>query len=417
MNKATILKNDYEHYSLLLPVKYFAGRRLYKYVYSQLEKLHPCFSENFCFDTRIGLKKKNLYADVFVMDKRKLSEYKLKFPGRIFTVEENNKINLFSGWQKFRWIGILTLFLISVTAVLGISTWKKSFRFESVEKNQNKTSEPMKNNLVGLEKNIDVWPRSDYLEKFFSVIEQNRGKIQQINWKCDGNEIALDSCVSNIYPELFREYFSEGIMKNVSYKGKIPFLTLTMTEKAVQKNYQELMKTEELVDWNTRLRTIVFDYGGSVLEENPENFLLTFQIKKENTESFISAVENLWNEKLVSIEKLDIKTEPESFVFSVRPSSGNHHYQENLFRGLCSFFSKVMDMTVKVSPVTVPSKMSETVHVAPVHGVGNPVGVEKSENNQLGKNQIGKITHSDGSVSSFYKGPDRKIAVLKMEGK
>ena len=66
----------YDYYSIPFPVKSVGRIQKNKYLCSQLEKLHPCFSDDCCFDSRLKLSVHGLQADVVVMQKFRLAEYK-----------------------------------------------------------------------------------------------------------------------------------------------------------------------------------------------------------------------------------------------------------------------------------------------------------------------------------------------------
>ena len=42
-----VKKSDYENYSINLPFKFLLGKRRKKFIFKELEKLHPCFSDEY----------------------------------------------------------------------------------------------------------------------------------------------------------------------------------------------------------------------------------------------------------------------------------------------------------------------------------------------------------------------------------
>ena len=70
-----ILQKDYEKYELILPYKAALGRARQRFIYSELEKMHPCFSDEFCVDSSFKkFTKMGISSDVIVMHKFKLAE-------------------------------------------------------------------------------------------------------------------------------------------------------------------------------------------------------------------------------------------------------------------------------------------------------------------------------------------------------
>ena len=95
MNKNVILKKDYECYSLRVPWKLSFGRRRKNFLFGELEKMHPCFSNECRFDSRLKLSKSGIKTDVVVMSGLKLAEYKARFPGKKLYLEENLSKSVF----------------------------------------------------------------------------------------------------------------------------------------------------------------------------------------------------------------------------------------------------------------------------------------------------------------------------------
>ena len=122
-----IRKNDYEKYEIIIPFLSAAGKRRKQFLNNELEKLHPCFSDEFAFDSKIAKIKRNGFcSDVYVVNKYKLAEYERKrsLSGTGLFVEkgENKKL-----WQKRRlfvekkWkLTVFTLFVFSLLALTGI---------------------------------------------------------------------------------------------------------------------------------------------------------------------------------------------------------------------------------------------------------------------------------------------------------
>ena len=51
-------KRDFEKYEIEIPFIYALGKRRVKFLSSELEKMHPCFSDEFAFDSNIKKQKK-----------------------------------------------------------------------------------------------------------------------------------------------------------------------------------------------------------------------------------------------------------------------------------------------------------------------------------------------------------------------
>ena len=86
-----VKKSDYEKYSIILPFKFLLGKRRKKFIFKEREKLHPCFSDEYCFDSKILYKNWKFFADVLVMNKMKLASYRFDNPRCKLHTEENEK--------------------------------------------------------------------------------------------------------------------------------------------------------------------------------------------------------------------------------------------------------------------------------------------------------------------------------------
>ena len=117
IQKTNVLrKDDFEKYEIVLPFSAVLGKRRKKYLYSELEKMHPCFSDEFCFDTAVRkIGKKGISTDVLVMSKRKLAEYegKRNFSGTGF----------FAGKQKHRFFVNEKMRFIFLSLIFCLLAW------------------------------------------------------------------------------------------------------------------------------------------------------------------------------------------------------------------------------------------------------------------------------------------------------
>ena len=115
--------NDYDFYTIPLPVKTLLHRQKDRYIGSQLEKLHPCFSDDCSFDSHLSLGKKGLNADVVVMQKYKVAEYKALYK-RMF-VQERKHIQFFAGNKCMRRGVVAVVGLLMLVFALVFFSYRK----------------------------------------------------------------------------------------------------------------------------------------------------------------------------------------------------------------------------------------------------------------------------------------------------
>ena len=75
MKNSVVNKNDYELYLMNVPLTLF-GKKRRQFIKRELEKVHPCFSEQFSFDSKRCIRKGKIQTLIAVMDKVKVLEYK-----------------------------------------------------------------------------------------------------------------------------------------------------------------------------------------------------------------------------------------------------------------------------------------------------------------------------------------------------
>ena len=100
MKKTIIRSSDYEFHR--------------KFIIGELEKRHPRFSGSCCYDAKYCVEKKKLMAEIVVMEKSSLAQYK-NAGGNLY-IEDNTKRSVFS--QRTRIIRAVSLIMIMLTGIL-----------------------------------------------------------------------------------------------------------------------------------------------------------------------------------------------------------------------------------------------------------------------------------------------------------
>lgn len=122
MKKIMVSAADYEMYRFLMPWKcLFAHEK--KFILGELEKKHPRFSGSCCYDTKYVLCKKNLFAEVVVMEKANLARYK-NAGGELF-LESEKKRSVFSKRAKMQ--RILSVLLLLIAGLLSLRIARSLF--------------------------------------------------------------------------------------------------------------------------------------------------------------------------------------------------------------------------------------------------------------------------------------------------
>ena len=75
MKNNVVRKNDYELYLMNIPWT-LLGKKRKQYIRRELEKVHPCFGEQYSFDSKTCIRKGKIQTLIAVMDKVKILEYR-----------------------------------------------------------------------------------------------------------------------------------------------------------------------------------------------------------------------------------------------------------------------------------------------------------------------------------------------------
>ena len=122
VQNAVVQKEEFDRYFIPLPVSCLLGKKSEKYIFSELEKRHPCFSNEFSYDSRLKISKKGFVSDVVVIRKLRLSQYR-NFLGVKFAEDKGKRFIS----RKVKWLGIfagLVLVLVTGLAVRGLAVRK-----------------------------------------------------------------------------------------------------------------------------------------------------------------------------------------------------------------------------------------------------------------------------------------------------
>ncbi len=410
--KSNVLrKNDFEKYEVLLPFSAAIGRRRKSFLCSELEKMHPCFSDEFCFDSTVRkIGKKGLFTDVLVISKRKLAEYegKRNFTGAGFFAER----------MKHRFFVNTRLRLVGIAAIACALVIVVSLIYGKVFGNNGSiiSDELIKASVSISEKpavstpEITVTAASPISNMFFEVLKNSDGKISFFEWKIDGFTETLSASVRGIYPEdlsVLKEFKNRNKVEEfVSYENGSPVMKLFYSQKfsVLKVNIEEksdLLPDVQIIetsDFNKSLRNIISVNNGVLTEEKAPPYHIEFtcafdfEVKKIFQE--IAELINSGKRRITELTVNCMKDGKCSVGISIEPES-----PEKLPGFDLDFLSENMKAfesinKKKSSPVTSSVKQSSTLFISP-------------QNKFLKK--IGEIKSSDNTTVVFYKNENGKI--------
>lgn len=422
-NRKCVVKNsDYETYWIPIPFGSFLGKQKNKFLYGELEKRHPCFSDDYLFCSKTFLKNRKLESKVFVMDKMKLAEYKLQYPKGQFVSEDKRKLPLFYQSQYGKKIGILILFAILIISFFQMVKNKKLHTLENnlivdtvIESEEEKITLPDNFNFI----------LNDECECLFEIINCNKSAIKSFCWEYSNFYERFDVSVNSVFPEVVLDSLPESKISNVNYYENKPSFNLTYEKKNVIEGLENENQKEnnEIIQ---NVRNLLLENKCTLIEEtvNPRVFRFNLTVKqkdfmhfqKENL--FIRLGHFLYKEKIM-LELFSLnckKIEENAILFDVAIRFGDYKIGESVqfiqedenSKNICEFIGKNIEpFFIEIISDTPKSKKTNYKDLG-----GKCNFLEKREklnNPVVVKDRIGEIKNKDGSITIFYKSKENKI--------
>ncbi|MCQ2592579.1 MAG: hypothetical protein MJ188_07305 [Treponema sp.] len=385
-NKNVVSKNDYDFYTLPLSWKVAFGRKKNNYIVTQLEKRHPCFSDDFYYGSKLRLKKKGVSSDVVVMNKLKLAEYQQVSGHKRLWFEEfgflRNEVNV--GKKS---VIVLSLVVILITVlVLFLGTFTKPV--------ETTVSEQLIDEIEEINPVLE-----NHIDNLFELLKDNKGKINSLNIIDDGNTVRTIASVVFVYPEVFNSDWAK--LSNVSYVSGLPSMVVSINEKSILKN-QSKKDVEQMGQILKGVRSVLRNHSCELIQENVNPWKISCYINGTRNFKLVKEIDEILMEQNIGIETLNVKAiENRKFLFELS-ISGNTDYSHglnlksiyensDLFGGLITVSNTVQKNRLEIIPVSDQSKL---------------------ENTEV---KLGEIIHKDGSKTIFKKNNNGKI--LKIETK
>ncbi|MBO7639089.1 MAG: hypothetical protein J6S91_08950, partial [Treponema sp.] len=197
MNENVVKKKDYELYLMNVPLTLF-GKKRRQYLKRQLEKVHPCFSEQFSFDSKRCIRKGRLQTLIAVMDKVKVLEYRGKNHG--LYLEGVKTGTLFRGKNMYAVLLLMIVMALFLTLTVFTSVKNKIYGTEV---------KPVDDDYDFRSQALTVIPEKkkagEILEALFQRIEESKGEVRNMSVEVEagGQEslFLLNLSLDKMYPE------------------------------------------------------------------------------------------------------------------------------------------------------------------------------------------------------------------------
>ena len=417
-----VLKNfDYEKYQLVLPYRLLFGRKRKRFIYSELEKMHPCFSDEFCFDSDIcKVSKKGFVSDVMVIHKNTLAEYEAKryesaagisrITGSGFFIDSCKRRRFFVN-EKFKRMIVtlcfvflmifISLVLAGVKKVTGISKKENVQAFAFVEEQNVQTDDDV-------EQNVAIVFRPG--EKFFNSISAAGGRVLSFRWEmADGSEV-LEAKIKGVFPEQLEEMK----MSAVNYENEQPVILVTDVRHSPVNSLYQRSEGEVSGSFDSefykRVRQVLSKNGAVLKEERLTPYLIRFSCNEKVLKTLLNGVDGCFADFGGEVCSIYIQAAGGS---SSGTGAGDF---EISIGGEEAALARGINLTVVAENAEFFGEIKKSqLSVSQSRKQNSPVkndGLEKSEGQK-----IGEIKTAEGSVIVFYKTSDGKIKKMKEESK
>lgn len=372
-NAITCPQKDYDFYTIPFPFKALFRSQKDRYIFSQLEKLHPCFSDDCSFDTHLRIEKSGLKADVVVMQKYKLAQYKA---GKTNIIFNESPHHLFFAGKNKRPAFIFIIALILLIIIL--SRWQ-SATSENQPAQITTESEPVEQN------------KELIIVEFLNAISDSKACITDFSWTFDGYNESSSMLIKGLYPEQLMEISAVVTLSPVTFQASVPVMTVSLNRRhALQKEFDQALYNKS----RGELRSFINRNNLILMEETVQPYGIKLEGVKNQCDE-ISALLNFLEQNDFPLSSLKIKTSQNQIRIEIIFSSVNfadfYTFYESLKNNIKIFFAEENPKKENIQPeASTPAQA-----LVP----------------QQKLSKIGQIIKPDGSIISYYK--DEKGKIIK----
>ena len=313
-----IRKEDFERYEVLLPYKVAAQNKGRKFIYSELEKMHPCFSDEYCVDSGVKkITKKGICSDVFVIHKFKLAEYENRrhFSGLGFFLADEKKKKFFVSRKirLFIFAGIVFGFVALWGGKLALGDGKEIF-----ERDEEVVCAVESKVSVGDEGIARPAEEQQFIGcKFLELVAANGGTLNSFSWATDFYCETIEADVDGIFPEQLSAALPAIKVPAVTYREGRPHVKFKYETRGCIGRTETFGASvnSKIID-TTELRTLLLRDQAFIKEESYNPYKVSFSCSKKDFSTVIKSLcEFVQNEltnvsqfsyNLLSDENLDV---------------------------------------------------------------------------------------------------------------
>ncbi len=383
--KTNCSSEDYDFYTIPFPVKEFLNNKD-RYICSQLEKLHPCFSDDCSYDSHLRLEKSGLIADVVVMQKFKVAEYKAN--KQKLYVPERRHHQFFTNKKKNALLFGTSVFIVILLFVLAV--YSKSL----FNKKQTEDFAPKE---LPVSEQV---PSAASTHKFFtpqllSQIINSGGSIKDFTWSYDCYNEKMSTVVYGLYPEQIEDVSNEINISPVSFKESAPVMTINF----IQKNISSAANSApEYSSFKNDFRSLILLNKVIIIEETVNPYGIKLSAARNNPESLRKLI-NYIQQKNKNLSYIKISSNSSSINVELI-------FAQMIFDNQTDFFQSILNCLDHLVLEKTSQNVAAIDEPLPQE---DAVSVQNNISNIAPRKKLGQIIKPDGSVIQYYKDEKGKI--------
>ncbi len=286
----------FERYSFPLPLAKLFGQKRRAYIYSELVKRHPCFSENFCYDSKLNLGKKGFFLDVLVIDRLSFLHFKKKVGlqgllGLRFTNVRG--IRFISSVGRGLGLGLLIGLLLGGIAMFAFSVERTAGK-KGLGAGEFAGAEAVNlmgggvDGKAGLTQEGAGEAKGELTQEvalgqsvfeLISLLKEKGGRLNSFSWNCNGMKEVVSLELAGIYPEEVMRGLSDKCeleLSSVVYLEGRPVFSVTLKNKIKAFSLSELGAAD---DFRSRLRDELRKMQCVIKEEKASGCSVVFDVQ------------------------------------------------------------------------------------------------------------------------------------------
>ncbi len=447
-----IKAEDYELYRINIEksnVLKLLGKTKNKYIYSELEKRHPCFCNEWAFDTKLMLNKKEFFYNVVVIYKAKLAEYQNKSSTvTSFTLEcptTSASTNFYKAsplpqtklsTMLYAAKNILQPAFYRIWSFLTAQTYfnnnsfiKKLFMLFLLLTALSLVGvrlEDKKSVLPQTQSNITSAQQRTYknfsLQELLTFVKTMNGKFLFFDADFRNNFVSVELKVKGMQPEDLQNFFDKSELFYMNYEEGSPNFFMKGRVELPQTNGIATGPVKNLLRKEFRdelVKNGIINFGEST-NENAFKFIAEKKQIKKLAQLFDS-LDELLHKNNSSLKKITVQKDSKgalTFYAGLSAVSETNMYFKDVKEVLELFEISTLEDEKSQSRETGQSKSvsGKNVQTNDTSDFKGSLTIEKTQANRTGVKKIGEITHQDGKKVIYYKDSKGKLVIEESGG-